>query len=140
MRKAVFDTVVFVRALINPFGVWGRLVFEQGHAYTLIVSPPIVAEILEVLHRPELTRKFRSLVGLDVARVVEILDHAQAVTVHDVPAVSRDSKDDKFLATAAAAQADFLVTEDNDLLVLDTYQGCRIVTAGRFLATLEHDS
>jgi len=26
MPRAVFDTVVFVRALINPFGVWGRLI------------------------------------------------------------------------------------------------------------------
>lgn len=140
MHRAVFDTVVFVRALINPFGVWGRLIFEHGHAYTLIVSPPVVEEILEVLHRPELTRRFRSLVGLDVGRVIEILDDAEAVELQDIPAVSRDPKDDKFLATAAAAQADFLVTEDNDLLVLDPYEGCRIVTAGSFLATLEHGS
>ena len=76
MPRAVFDTVVFVRALINPFGVWGRLIFQHGHAYALIISPPVVEEILEVLHRPELTRRFRSLAGLDVARVIEILDQA----------------------------------------------------------------
>ena len=138
MRRAVFDTVIFVRALINPHGAWGRLVFQHGAAYTLIVSPPVVAEILEVLHRPELTRRFRTLLGLDLARVIEILDRAEVVEIDEVPAVSRDPKDDKFLATAAAAQADFLVTEDNDLLVLDPYEGCRIVTAGRFLAALEH--
>lgn len=137
MPRAVFDTVVFVRALINPFGVWGRLIFQHGHAYTLIISPPVVEEILEVLHRPELTRRFRSLVGLDVARVIQILDDAEAVELHDVPAVSRDPKDDKFLATAVAAGAEHLVTEGNDLLVLDPYRGLRIVTAGRFLALVE---
>ena len=137
MPRAVFDTVVFVRALINPFGVWGRLIFQHGHAYTLIISPPVVEEILEVLHRPELTRRFRSLVGLDVARVIEILDDAEAVELHDVPAVSRDPTDDKLLATAVAAGAEYLVTEDNDLLVLDPYEGLRIVTAGRFLALVE---
>ena len=137
MPRAVFDTVVFVRTLINPFGVWGRLIFQHGHAYTLIISPPVVEEILEVLHRPELTRRFRSLVGLDVARVIEILDDAEAVELHNVPAVSRDPKDDKFLATAVAAGAEYLVTEDNDLLVLDSYRGLRIVTAGRFLALVE---
>jgi hypothetical protein len=41
-----------VRALINPHGIWGRLVFQRATAYALIISPP-VEEILEVLHRPE---------------------------------------------------------------------------------------
>jgi putative PIN family toxin of toxin-antitoxin system len=127
-----------VRALINPHGVWGRLVFQHGAAYTLVVSPPVVSETLEVLHRPELTRRFRTLLGLDLARILEILDRAEVVEIEEIPAVSRDLKDDKFLATAAAAQADFLVTEDNDLLLLDPYEGCRIVTARRFLAALEY--
>ena len=137
MLRAVFDTVIFVRALINPHGIWGRLIFRHGHAYALIISPPVVQEILEVLHRPELTRRFRSLEGLDLARVIEILDHAEAVEVETVPAVSRDPKDDKFLATAVAARADYLVTEDNDLLVLDAHQGIPIVTASQFLAIVE---
>ena len=137
MPRAVFDTVIFVRALINPHGIWGRLIFQHGHVYTLVISPPVVEEILDVLHRPELTRRFRALANLDVARVIAILDHAEAVELQDVPAVSRDPKDDKFLATAVAARADYVVTEDNDLLVLGVHQGIPIVTAGQFLAIVE---
>jgi uncharacterized protein len=137
MPRAVFDTVVFVRALINPLGIWGRLIFQHGHAYALIISPPVVEEILEVLHRPELTSRFRSLAGLDLARVIEILDQAEAVELQDVPAVSRDPKDDKFLATAVAARADYLVTEDDDLLVLGAHHGIPIVTASQFLAIVQ---
>jgi uncharacterized protein len=137
MPRAVFDTVVFVRALINPLGIWGRLNFQHGHAYALIISPPVVEEILEVLHRPELTSRFRSLAGLDLARVIEILDQAEAVELQDVPAVSRDPKDDKFLATAVAARADYLVTEDDDLLVLGAHHGIPIVTASQFLAIVQ---
>jgi putative PIN family toxin of toxin-antitoxin system len=137
MPRAVFDTVVFVRALINPHGIWGRLIFQHTTAYALIISPPVVEEILEVLHRPELTRRFRSVAGLDLTRIVDILDRAEAVAIDDVPPVSRDPKDDKFLATAIAARADYIVTEDNDLLVLGAHQGIQIVTAGQFLAILE---
>jgi putative PIN family toxin of toxin-antitoxin system len=137
MLRAVFDTVVFVRALINPFGIWGRLIFQHGHAYSLIISPPVVEEILEVLHRPELTRRFRSLTGLDLAQVIEILDQAEVVEIQDIPAVSRDPKDDKVLATALAGRADYLVTEDNDLLVLGAHHGIPIVTASQFLASVE---
>jgi predicted nucleic acid-binding protein len=49
-------------------------------------------------------------------------------------------KDDKFLATAYTAKADYLVTEDNDLLVLEEYKGIKIITAENFLEILERRS
>jgi hypothetical protein len=41
-----------------------------------------------------------------------------------VPAISRDPADDMFLAAANAGAADFLVTGDADLLVLNVYEQC----------------
>ena len=140
MLRVVFDTVIFVRSLINPRSTWGRLVFEYSLHYQLFLSQPVLVEILEVLQRPELTSKFRALQDRDLRRVIEIVGQAQAVTPPAVPAVSRDPKDDKFLATAAAARADYLVTEDEDLLVLDEYQGVKIVNAAAFLSILEGTS
>ena len=52
MIRAVFDTVVFVRSLINPHSIWERLLFEFVDAYELSVSPPLLQEILEVIERP----------------------------------------------------------------------------------------
>ena len=138
--NVVFDTVVFVRSLINPHGRWGRAVFDQVDSYTLFLSKPILAEILDVLSRPELTRKFRSLRGMDMARVIEILGQAQAVDVEAIPKASRDPKDDKFLATARAAGAEYLVSEDKDLLVLEEYEGVKIVDTLIFLRILEHEA
>jgi predicted nucleic acid-binding protein len=51
--------------------------------------------------------------------------------------MARDPKDDKFLATAKAVAADYLVSEDEDLLVLEEYEGTRIVNAAAFLRILE---
>jgi predicted nucleic acid-binding protein len=48
-------------------------------------------------------------------------------------------KDNKFLATARQAQADYLVTEDEDLLVLTEYEGTKIITAQAFLALLHQE-
>ncbi len=58
--------------------------------------------------------------------------------VTDPPPVSvcRDPDDDKFIACALAARAEFLVTEDQDLLALDGYEGLRIVTPAQFLEAL----
>src|SRR5262245_9087729 len=112
MLKAVFDTVVFVRALINPHGLWGRLIFAHYARYQLCLCQPVVEEIVEVLHRPELTRKFRTLPGLDVGAVLGLLAQALLVEPAAIPPASRDVKDDKFLATAIAARAQYLVSED----------------------------
>ncbi|MGH2352688.1 MAG: putative toxin-antitoxin system toxin component, PIN family [Chloroflexota bacterium] len=137
MRRVVLDTVVFVRSLINPHSIWGRLVFAHYGEYALFVSQPVLQELLEVLQRPEITRKFRSIGGLDRRRLLEILSQAEVVDVSGIPAVSRDPKDDKFLATARAAVADYLVTEDQDLLVLQEFEGTQIVNTSTFLGILE---
>lgn len=137
LLRVVFDSVIFVRAVMNPSGRWGRLVFERTGNYLLVVSPLVLSEVREVLQRPDLTRKYRALGGRDVNMVMGFLARAESVDVFAVPAVSRDPKDDKFLATAKAAGAAYLVTEDDDLLVLGEYEGTRIVTAAAFLAVLD---
>ncbi|MDQ2785957.1 MAG: putative toxin-antitoxin system toxin component, PIN family [Chloroflexota bacterium] len=135
--SVVFDTVIFVRSLINRSGLWGRLVFTHGEQYRLVISEPITVEILEVLHRPELTRKYRGAANANLQTILDILANAEIVIVDEIPSVSRDPKDDKFLATAAQAGADYLVSEDQDLLVLRQYEGVRIVDAATFLDLLD---
>jgi uncharacterized protein len=50
--------------------------------------------------------------------------------------LSRDPHDNLFVATAAAAQATFLVTQDRDLLVLEKPFGVAIVTPVELLKQL----
>ena len=69
---------------------------------------PIVKEILEVLKRPELTSKFHTLKKMDFNKILKILSHAQAVEIPNVPNVSRDPKDNIFIATVIEAEIDFL--------------------------------
>lgn len=49
---------------------------------------------------------------------------------------SRDPKDDPFLARALAARAKYLITRDDDLLVLEKPFGIKIITPAGFLACL----
>lgn len=140
MPRVVFDTVVFVRCLINPRGIWGRLVFEYAKAYRLVVSEPVLVEILEVIRRPEISDKFRSSAGLNVREVLAILADAEVVDAGAIVRVSRDPEDDKFLATALAAGADYLVSEDGDLLDIGRYQGVTIINAAAFLHILEAEA
>ena len=140
MVRVVFDAVVFVRCLLNRHSLWGTLVFDRSADYRLVVSPPVLKEVLGVLHRPELVIRFSTLPGRDARAVLAILDGAEVVSLDEasIAPISRDPKDDKYPATAAAGDADFLVSEDNDLLVLGEYEGVRIVTAATFLTALEN--
>lgn len=137
MLRVVLDTVVFVRALINPYSHCGRIVFGHFDKYRLLVSKEILEEILEVLARPELTSKFRTLAELDVTRVLAVLGNAEVTEGFAVDQGSRDPADDKFLGAVAAAQAEYLVSEDQDLLVLGQYAGAKIIDCEEFLEGLE---
>ncbi|MBI4067250.1 putative toxin-antitoxin system toxin component, PIN family [Candidatus Gottesmanbacteria bacterium] len=137
MLKVIIDTVVFVRSLINPHSRWGHIVFTHNKLYQLFISESIVSEIFEVLKRPELTTKFHTMTKKDFRTVADILGQASAVDIPKIPSVSRDPKDNKFLATAKAAQADYLITEDRDLLDLESFENVKIITALDFLRILE---
>jgi len=50
-----------------------------------------------------------------------------------VPTYTRDPKDDKFVACALVGDANYLITEDRDLLILETVGDVRIVTPYDFL-------
>jgi putative PIN family toxin of toxin-antitoxin system len=134
--RAVFDTDVFLRALINPHSRCGRLLDEFAADYELVFSPGIVREVLEVLHRPRLRAKLPQITRLDVTRIIALFEHAVVVEPRDVPPISRDP-DDKFVACTRAAGAAYLVTEDKDLLVLENYEGTRICQPAEFIALLE---
>ncbi len=63
--------------------------------------------------------------------------------VHPVgalPATSRDPTDDPILHAAVEGHAEFIVTGDDDLLVLEEFNGVPIVTPARFLAHLRSSS
>lgn len=137
MIKVVFDTVIFVRGLINPHSKWGRLLFFESSSYLLFLSPPVVKEIVEVLNRPELTTKFKNLKSMDMKVVLDILSNADIIEIEPTEQITRDIKDDKFLITATTAEAHYVVSEDKDLLDVKEYKGIKIITAEDFLDILK---
>jgi putative PIN family toxin of toxin-antitoxin system len=135
--KGVFDTVILVRGLINPYSLCGRLVFDHSGSYELIVSSAVVAEYLSVVKRPELVRKYHQVETRDLPAILDIIATATVVQPVDTPAICRDPEDDTFLAAARAGSARFIVTEDMDLLDLRSCEGIQIVRAEALLRMLE---
>jgi uncharacterized protein len=128
--RLVLDTNVFISAFLwggNPKAVLERILEGSD---TLFMSRSILVELGEVLRRP----KF----ALDAERIAYFLQAIEetstlvaATKIRDKP--SRDPADVKILECALAAEADYIVTGDDDLLVLDPYQGIRILSAADYL-------
>lgn len=139
MFRVVFDTVIFVRALLNPHSFSGRLIFEYFKDYHSFLSPSLIEEILSVLGREEIIKRFH-LKEVDYpkafARLLKAISRAEIIKIDEMPSVSRDPQDDKFLATAKKAQADYLVSADKDLLDLKEYEGIKMIDAETFLNIL----
>jgi putative PIN family toxin of toxin-antitoxin system len=136
--RAVLDTVIFVRALINPKGRWGHLLFELSDRYVIVLSPDIISEIISVLYRPALRERFPQLADLpQLDRVLALFERAEVVEPKWNVRVCRDPNDDKFFACAIAAGAEYIVTEDKDILDVAEYEGILPISAAEFIALVE---
>jgi putative PIN family toxin of toxin-antitoxin system len=119
--RAVIDTNLFVSGLISRYGQPQRLIVEfRRDAFSLVISEQLRSELEEVLQR----RKLRLRYGLTAEETAAflLLADAKAAKVDpsgSLPIVIRDPKDAIVLAAALEGNVDYLVTGDNDLLVLD---------------------
>jgi putative PIN family toxin of toxin-antitoxin system len=135
--RAVLDTVILVRSLLDPFGWSGTIVFDRTYTYEAIVSPDIAVEYLDVLNRPALRRRFRASGTRNLDAVLSFINRASVVRPSQVVRICRDPEDDKFLAAAIAGGATYIVSEDLDLLELGSYDGIGIIPARAFLRILD---
>lgn len=137
--KVIIDTQLFLRAAINRRSLPAKLIFDMRDEYELVVSQAIIDEIENVLQRPKLRKKFTALTDEVIDTVIALLVSSEFVNPSTVPSISRDPKDDMFLVCAKSADANYIISEDNDLLVLNPYGNIKIINALAFLKVLEAD-
>jgi putative PIN family toxin of toxin-antitoxin system len=129
--RAVFDTNVLVAAFAAE-GVCAALLRRARIGdFRLVLCPVIIQEFQRVLRRKLAASpdEVRDALGL--------LEEAGELVMPEpgaMPRMCRDRADDAILACALAARAEFLVTGDNDLLGLRTFQRIRIVRPRDFEA------
>ena len=135
--RVVFDTVVYIRALMNPRGTWARAA-NRASDYTICISEDIILEILEAMRAPEMRRKLRRMTSVPpLQRLLHLLSSAEVVEPAESITICRDPDDDKIFECAAAAKADYIVSKDKDVLAIGEFRGARTITAADFLALLE---
>ena len=137
----VVDTNFFVAAMISNRGAaFQPLESWRNGRITLLISDEQVGELQDVFSREEISGRYNVTPQSREALFRLLETTAESVQPRRrLPVEVRDPKDEKILAAALTGQADYLVTGDEDLLVLrdDPRLGhLRIVTVGEFLQVL----
>ncbi len=125
----MLDTNVVASGLLWAGGPPAKLITAaQAGEVELLTSKTLLAELARIRAR----KKFARAVTTSTLSIDElVLGYAELTTIVTpaiITATSPDPDDDHVLACAIAAQADFIVSGDPDLLNLKQFHGMQIVT------------
>ncbi len=129
--RVVLDTNILVSSLLFRGKLSGIIDLWKTGKIIPIFSKMTFEEFKNVLEYPKfsLTRQeIRVIIEKEVLLYFEI-----AEAVDKVRGICRDPDDDKFLACAVSASADFIVTGDKDLLDVGTYKSIEVISASKLL-------
>lgn len=127
--KVIFDTNIWISFLIGKrLQNIKDLIADQQ--IVIILSEALLLELQTVTQRPRLKKYFPE------QKVAELIEFLRAVGQVHQPVVnnqlSRDAKDNFLLDLAETSKAEFLVTGDKDLLVLNPFRKTQILTPADF--------
>lgn len=125
----VIDSNVWISALV--FGGRPRRVFERcvQEGVQIVLSAELMTETRRILGEKfvEFLQDYEDLLVVLQNNIVVIKLGERTITA------SRDPDDNLVLETAVAGAAHFVVSGDNDLLVLRDFESIRIITPAQFM-------
>ena len=138
MLRLVLDTNTLVSGLLwrgNEFELLEKI--ESGHAQMLI-SPEMLAELHRVLHYTKINYLITKsgLTDEDLFQKVISMSHLVVGPKLNI-AVCRDKEDNRILECAINSKADFVISGDEDLLILKEVKGIRILKTNEILNMLK---
>lgn len=126
----IFDTNLWVSYSLMPTSRLARTVDAALDLDVYAFSDKSFTELSDVLMRAKfdryLSHKERRRTLKKIALVAKW--YTPTETIRDCS----DPKDNMFLELAVASQADYLITGDDDLLILDPFRKTRILTLSEF--------
>lgn len=134
--RVVFDTNVLISAALFENSVPNQAFQTALNNGTILLSLDTLNELNRVLSRP----KFDRYVSTDEREefLIALVERSMLVDISaetvEKTKLCRDPKDDKFLAVAVDGSADYLVSGDDDLLVLNPFRSIPIITPVAFVA------
>ncbi|MCL2304113.1 MAG: putative toxin-antitoxin system toxin component, PIN family [Planctomycetaceae bacterium] len=126
--RIIVDVNGWVSSLLSSkFQVRLEVVF--GAEYRLICSGELFCELDKAIRKPHLAKRINQT---HYEELIDRLTDAELVDVRSTVEICRDPKDNFLLALAKDGNADYLITGDEDLLVMKEFGKTKIVTLREF--------
>ena len=131
-NRVVIDTNVFISALLNPLGTPKKVINIAVSQFTILQSEATYQELATRISKNKFDRYLEKTDRLDF--LLAIKNKSLFVDILHETKICSDLYNNKFLELAVSGMAQYIITGDNDLLILNTYQGIPIITPAEFLA------
>jgi len=131
-NRIIFDTNIWISFLISKsLGDLDKLILNGK--IVLLFSHESMTEFIDVTSREKLKPFFKEE---DIASLIDLIEeYGEIVKVRSNVQICRDKKDNFLLALAKDGKADYLVSGDKDLLVLESFEKTKIVSLTSFRET-----
>lgn len=138
--RVILDTNLLLSATIIPESTPDKIIQSwKKDSFILLVSQLLIDELEDVTSKKKFLSHYLSFKGRSEELIASLKGSAELiepVSKKDLPIHSRDPEDDFMLASGLGGNADYLVTGDQDLLVLNgnpRIGNFKIVKASEFL-------
>lgn len=129
-KKIILDTNLWISFLITKKLLEIDNLIENKKI-TLIFSDELIAEFVEVVHRPKFEKYFSKE---DIEKIFNYFDQfGKLIKVKSDIHICRDEKDNFLLNLSVDSKADYLITGDSDLLVLEKIERTKIMNFTDFV-------
>jgi uncharacterized protein len=129
--RLILDTNLLVSRALTPRSVTANSVRTILNLGRLLVSQATMDEFAAVLARIQSKGFITPEEAIALIRAYK--ECVEWVPILERITACRDPKDDKFLELAVNGKADYLITGDQDLLVLHPFRDTQILTAKAFV-------
>jgi putative PIN family toxin of toxin-antitoxin system len=103
----------------------------ENKKIVLVFSEELIEEFIDVVTRPKFKKYFSKK---DIEKILEYFDqYGELTKVKSNIKICRDEKDNFLLNLSIDSDADYLISGDKDLLVLEKIKGTKIITFANFI-------
>jgi uncharacterized protein len=130
--RVIIDTNLWVSFLLTKdFSKLDNIL--SGQKIVLLFSQELLDEFIEVAIRPKFKKYFTIAILENLLR--QIRQQAEFIQIRSRVDICRDPKDNFLLSIAKDGYADYLLTGDNDLLIMKQIDKTKILTYGEYITS-----
>ena len=132
--RVVVDTNVLISGLFGIRNSPSSKILKaiRNRQVILVTSAVILEEVGNVINRDRIVKLTKMSEGERKDFMDGLIERSDITKGKQLSQISRDFKDDKILACGVEGKVNYIVTGDEDLLVLNEYKGIKIVKPKEF--------